>query len=426
MLLSDVTDALWAAGFDDDEIEAFKDRLYKEDRSLEREAYEHAMSTIPHDPEIPDEWGRKIIKDNGAGMFENPPEGLITTESDRVILLDQVMKLLPTPKEDDASKATYKKKVEGIEARIMRAKNMGFSIVHGNTKIGKIDNFSLPAGQNFRGAACPGATELCESLCYAKDALFSMNEWRYFANWAYVLLWPGRFADTWKETKLTKVVRIHVGGDFFSPEYTDLWADIIESRPDTRFYAYTRSWQNGRGSIREEFLPQLRRLAKMQNMRLLLSVDRETGIPDKELVPEALRAWLALDNEDLPKEQLELIFRDHEGMGGKVISVMAGTTVCPVERTEKYIKKSKAITCQNCGWCWSTGHMAYDLRDDDPSQFDRFAKKDVEARAGQMFHQFWPFEKEAANPREGDCVCGYREPCDGCRECVICACSCPV
>lgn len=424
MLLSDVTDALWAAGYTDEQVDRFRSDLYRLYPKLEKSAYEHAMSTIPHDPEVPDAWGNKVIKDSGAELFSNPPAGLTTTRAERKQLLDQVMKLLPRAKQDPESRAAYNKKVAGYSNRILKSKNLGFTIVRGNTKIGKIDNFSLPAGQNFRGASCPGATKLCESLCYAKDSLFAMNEWRYFTNWAYVFLWPDRFADAWKDYRnLTKVVRIHVGGDFFSPDYTGLWERIIASRPDRRFYAYTRSWQNGRGRIRQEFIEPLRRLARMDNMRLMLSVDSQTGIPPIDLVPGALRAWLALDNDDLPSEPLELIFRDHDGMDNKVLSVMAGTTVCPVERTQKYIKKSKAITCANCGWCWSTGHMAFDLRQDNPAQFDKFAKLDVEKRAGQMFHQFWPFEKKVAtNP--GRCTCGYKSPCSVCGSCAICSCGC--
>ena len=39
----------------------------------------------------------------------------------------------------------------------------GFLLSEGNSKIGKIHSFSLPAGHT-----CPGRTEACESVCYAK------------------------------------------------------------------------------------------------------------------------------------------------------------------------------------------------------------------------------------------------------------------
>jgi len=38
-----------------------------------------------------------------------------------------------------------------------------------------------------------------------------------------------------------EVIRIHVGGDFFSQMYFDAWLDVCKSRPDIIFYAYTKS-----------------------------------------------------------------------------------------------------------------------------------------------------------------------------------------
>jgi hypothetical protein len=37
------------------------------------------------------------------------------------------------------------------------------------------------------------------------------------------------------------VVRIHVSGDFFSQDYFDSWLEVAALRPETRFYAYTKS-----------------------------------------------------------------------------------------------------------------------------------------------------------------------------------------
>lgn len=38
-----------------------------------------------------------------------------------------------------------------------------------------------------------------------------------------------------------KVVRIHVGGDFFSQRYFDAWMAVAELNPNILFYAYTKS-----------------------------------------------------------------------------------------------------------------------------------------------------------------------------------------
>jgi len=38
-----------------------------------------------------------------------------------------------------------------------------------------------------------------------------------------------------------KIVRVHVGGDFFGPEYFEAWMKAAELNPDMKFYAYTKS-----------------------------------------------------------------------------------------------------------------------------------------------------------------------------------------
>ena len=48
------------------------------------------------------------------------------------------------------------------------------------------------------------------------------------------------------------IVRIHVGGDFFSQQYFDAWIALAYSRPDILFYAYTKAiayWQARRDRI---------------------------------------------------------------------------------------------------------------------------------------------------------------------------------
>jgi hypothetical protein len=52
--------------------------------------------------------------------------------------------------------------------------------------------------------------------------------------------------------KDTGLVRIHVGGDFFSQNYFDAWIELAESRPDILFYAYTKAlayWVNRKDRI---------------------------------------------------------------------------------------------------------------------------------------------------------------------------------
>jgi len=343
------------------------------------------------------------------------------------MLVEKVSELLPTPDSfpDKKSRAAFKNKKSKTLNYIRTAPEIGVDIVLGNAKIGAISQFSLPAGQNFRGASCPGATELCESLCYAKKSLFQFHEHKYYVNWAYVLLWPERFVKIWSGAALSGVVRIHVGGDLFSPEYTRIWSDIIRQREEIRFYAYTRSWQDGRGNTRKEFLEPLRELSMLPNMRLVLSCDRETGIPPIELVPAAIRAWLAENDKDLPDEPVELIFRDHAGMEAKPVSELAGTPVCPVERSKGYKKISGKITCQNCSWCWSSGHLAYNRRDDDLDLFNAFSGTNLTKRVAGMFRDAGS-EPSMGSSDSGsrDCSCGAFALCSGCELCALCLCRC--
>lgn len=450
--LAALTDAVSALGYSDATLDAIRDAFYTDFPSKRAVPLDRAMSTIPHDALVPTKWAVKVFKSLGIhptdaeriidGMFS--PGAIPLGHPDREVLLEKVLELLPTPRSiqrgqkernaegaptvpdvDPMTQEEYKTKVASVTKKILRSPYMGFSVVRGNSKIGTISQFSLPAGHNFRGASCPGATEFCESLCYAKDTLFTFWETQYYVNWAYLLLWPDRFLQVWKDISLTEVVRIHVGGDFFSPEYVGLWVDVIKARQDTRFYAYTRSWQNGRGKIANDFIDPLTTLSELPNMRLVLSCDRQTGVPDANMIPAAIRAWLAADDNDLPGEPVELVFRDKDGMSKGAVPELADSPVCPVERSPKFVKRTGAVTCRNCTFCFSTGHLMFNRRDDDPSLLDSFAKLDVNKRVANMFKGFWkPPGGGASMGSAARSCCGADVPCAYCGNCAFCLCEC--
>jgi hypothetical protein len=455
MTLDLLTDIVSAIGYANHVVQAIRDGFYADYPKLRAVPENNALSTIPTDAQVPLKWAYMALDSLGVSISDaraliegfRDPGAIPFGHPDREVLLEKVLEILPSPKSirrgerernsegsptvGDVPLTTqeeYEAKVETITKKILKSLHVGFRVVGGNSKIGTISQFSLPAGRHFRGAACPGATEFCESLCYAKDTLFTFHEAQYYINWAYVLLWPDRFVKVWKELGLTEVVRVHVGGDFFSPDYADLWVQIVEARQDVRFYAYTRSWQDGRGNVAKSFLGPLRRLAQLPNMRIILSVDHQTGVPPADLVPGAMRAWLAADDNDLPSEPLELIFRDKDGMGPGVMKVMADTPVCPVERTTKFVKKLGAVTCRNCSWCWSSGHDAYKLRADEVSQFDHFAEKPLDKRVSDLFLK--PMEGIEGARLSGPtmvseaCTCGVDVPCAYCDRCAYCECVC--
>lgn len=196
-----------------------------------------------------------------------------------------------------------------------------------------IHSWSIPAGDT-----CPGKTEICAQLCYAKTGHFvtSTVQDAHHRNWRQAA--AKRFADNMIadiHRTYARVVRIHAAGDFYSVAYTRAWLKIIKACPDVQFYAYTRSWRD------HAILPWLKRLAKQPNMALWFSCDRETGAPRDRKIP---RAWMMVNDQDLPPYAVDLIFRDqHQTVLKKVV----GAIVCPYENGTDI-----PITCSQCQICF--------------------------------------------------------------------------
>jgi ferredoxin len=112
--------------------------------------------------------------------------------------------------------------------------------------------FGLPAGKAY---SCPGATEVCEKVCYAgklekvykgvKNILVSNYEQLVNATLAEMtLLLDEMIQDFRKDCDkrgAEKLFRIHWDGDFFSRDYALAWAVVIRANWDIQFWAYTRS-----------------------------------------------------------------------------------------------------------------------------------------------------------------------------------------
>ena len=180
---------------------------------------------------------------------------------------------------------------------------MGF--VKGGGKVGlKVYTYSRPPI-----ATCPGATELCKSICY--DLPYSARYPSVKLNRASNL---GSSIPPIPNT--AQKLRIHIGGDFDTVEYINNWHRELSARPDVQAWAYTRSWA----------VPKLRRalerLRQLPNLQLFASVDRTTkGDP-----PAGWR--LAKLVNDPP------------------VSVERGSILCP-EQT------GKRPDCESCGYCFT-------------------------------------------------------------------------
>jgi ferredoxin len=137
--------------------------------------------------------------------------------------------------------------------KLLRSKDRKVAnLVTPNGKQASIANtFGLPAGKAY---SCPGATSVCESVCYAGklEKVFPTVKKNLLHNWA---LLKDADHDT-MESLLTEMInefivdcerrnakmlfRIHWDGDFFSDEYAFAWKHVILNHPNVQFWVYTR------------------------------------------------------------------------------------------------------------------------------------------------------------------------------------------
>jgi hypothetical protein len=126
------------------------------------------------------------------------------------------------------------------------------NLVTKNGKQAAIANtFGLPAGKAF---SCPGATSVCESVCYAGklEKLFKGVKTNLLHNWELLkdadqktmekLLSAmiDEFVIDCNKKDAPKLFRIHWDGDFFNDTYTNAWKNIILNNTDIKFWVYTR------------------------------------------------------------------------------------------------------------------------------------------------------------------------------------------
>jgi hypothetical protein len=114
------------------------------------------------------------------------------------------------------------------------------------------NTFGLPSGKAY---SCPGATSVCEKICYAGnlERVFKGVRAVLETNWSQLkdadettmvrllVQMIGSFVQDCDKRGAEKLFRIHWDGDFFSEAYTRAWAMVIVSYPDVQFWAYTRS-----------------------------------------------------------------------------------------------------------------------------------------------------------------------------------------
>jgi hypothetical protein len=151
----------------------------------------------------------------------------------------------------------------------------------GNRKLGgrRIRGFGLPSGTS---EVCSGLSAVCQAHCYAA----AYERYRPAAAAAYRRnLTRSRRRDfvlrmrTFLIAHAVRVVRVHIGSDFYSPAYARKWLQIVSRSPRVRFYFYTRAWRVPTiRTVIEELAARRRfdagcRPGPLGNFRILLSAD---------------------------------------------------------------------------------------------------------------------------------------------------------
>ena len=151
--------------------------------------------------------------------------------------------------------------------------------------------FGVPAGSEF---SCPGATSVCETVCYAGklERIFNGMRQNMLSNYDMITQSNGRQVMRMLDTMITefeqecerkgadKLFRIHHDGDFFKVAYVNAWHAVMLRHPEVKFWAYTRSFHLVKG------------LANIPNFTLYLSVDSENL--DSAIECYAANPWVKL------------------------------------------------------------------------------------------------------------------------------------
>ena len=230
-------------------------------------------------------------------------------------------------------------------------------ISEGNTKT-ECFSFDLPAVDT-----CPGSTEFCRKDCYAVNLMRYKGVRNKYSRNHEIVFHPSFVSYMIETIPQDCDFRVHVSGDFFHKDYIAKWIEIATSRPDVRFYAYTRSWRIF------DLNASLWALSCVPNFTLNLSVDNETGKPCMTW-QQSLR-WCYMTKFDEAPEWLrsnDIVFRamHHARPGGHqwkrkkaiekgfdpdevapILKRLVGR-VCPMEQGRKM---PDGFSCKICSLC---------------------------------------------------------------------------
>jgi hypothetical protein len=189
----------------------------------------------------------------------------------------------------------------------------------GNLKLGmSVFTYSQLPGRDE--GTCPGSTDECERVCYAKRITGEVSD---------IHARNTRATDVPPIPDECTLLRLHVSGDFHTKEYIAAWTQRLMERSDVTAWVYTRSWRV------PELLPALEELRALPNVQMFASMDVTT----KELPPTGWRrAWLNVDR------RAAWVDRDGETHNAITFDGTPSYT-CPEETGRKQ-------TCEECRYCF--------------------------------------------------------------------------
>jgi hypothetical protein len=224
--------------------------------------------------------------------------------------------------------------------KLLRSKDRKVTnAVSPNGKTATIANtFGLPAGKAY---SCPGATTVCESVCYAGklEKLFKGVKANLLHNWDLLKDADGEtmvrlldemiveFKSDCVKKDAPMLFRIHWDGDFFNDTYTYAWKIVIDKHPDIQFWVYTR--------VKSAALI----LKDIPNLSLYYSTDSENVEIGKDLSNEhnIKLAYLAKTFDIGKADMLELVNK---------------TAVrCPENNKKIPLISTNGSACVSCGQC---------------------------------------------------------------------------
>ena len=213
----------------------------------------------------------------------------------------------------------------------------------GADKVEVPNAFGLPSGKAF---SCPGATSVCERICYAGklEKVYNGVRQAMLHNWELLkdaglptmrkllsdMIDEFRAISAKKNAPLE--FRIHWDGDFFSESYAMAWASVIKVNADIQFWVYTRSFTPALNVIPI--------LADIPNLALYLSVDEDN------------RRWSGVVREEYPNVKLAVLAQTFEkGRGVMLELTNKPGGMCPENAKRIPLAangKGACISCQLC------------------------------------------------------------------------------